>query len=122
MPLRRMVTRPRLGWSGSWVVVLCLAGCAPAAVAPAREGQLSAAREPERMPAPAAVPAFHMATVARPEPATPPSLEPASIAGGSAPKPPIAPPLPRSSPLPSGFYNPMPGGVFAGYRADTGLD
>lgn len=28
----------------------------------------------------------------------------------------------RSSLLPSGFYNPMPGGVFAGYRADTGLD
>lgn len=28
----------------------------------------------------------------------------------------------RSGLLPSGFYNPMPGGVFAGYRADTGLD
>lgn len=28
----------------------------------------------------------------------------------------------RSAPLPSGLYNPMPGGVFAGYRADTGLD
>lgn len=28
----------------------------------------------------------------------------------------------KSSPLPSGFFNPMPGGVFAGYRADTGLD
>jgi murein DD-endopeptidase MepM/ murein hydrolase activator NlpD len=28
----------------------------------------------------------------------------------------------RSSLLPSGFYNPMPGGVFAGYRGDTGLD
>lgn len=28
----------------------------------------------------------------------------------------------KSSLLPSGFYNPMPGGVFAGYKADTGLD
>lgn len=29
---------------------------------------------------------------------------------------------PRSGALPSGFFNPMPGGVVAGYRADTGLD
>jgi len=28
----------------------------------------------------------------------------------------------KSGRLPSGFHNPMPGGVFAGYRADTGLD
>jgi murein DD-endopeptidase MepM/ murein hydrolase activator NlpD len=32
----------------------------------------------------------------------------------------IAPP--RSGRLESGLFNPMPGGVFAGYRADTGLD
>jgi hypothetical protein len=30
--------------------------------------------------------------------------------------------MPRSARLPSGFYNPMPGGVIAGYQADTGLD
>src|SRR5258707_177605 len=30
-----------------------------------------------------------------------------------------AAPLIRSTPLQSGFYNPMPGGVMAGYRADT---
>ncbi len=45
--------------------------------------------------------------------------------------PPVAPPPaepppepvgPRSSALRSGFYNPMPGGVMAGYQADTGLD
>jgi len=30
--------------------------------------------------------------------------------------------VPRSSPLPNGLYNPMPGGVMAGYRGDTGLD
>ncbi|MDI1432885.1 peptidoglycan DD-metalloendopeptidase family protein [Polyangium sorediatum] len=28
----------------------------------------------------------------------------------------------RSSKLPSGLFNPMPEGVIAGYRADTGLD
>lgn len=35
---------------------------------------------------------------------------------------PAAPEKERSALLPSGLYNPMPGGVFAGYRADTGLD
>jgi hypothetical protein len=29
---------------------------------------------------------------------------------------------PRPGKLPSGLWNPMPGGVVAGYRADTGLD
>jgi len=29
---------------------------------------------------------------------------------------------PLSRALPSGFHNPMPGGVMAGYQADTGLD
>ena len=29
---------------------------------------------------------------------------------------------PRSRPLRNGFFNPMPGGVMAGYQADTGLD
>src|SRR5262249_49527494 len=51
--------------------------------------------------------------VARSAPAAPPTLLPA---------PPPAPPKPHSPQLPSGFYNPMPGGVFAGYQADTGLD
>src|SRR5437016_4975487 len=31
-------------------------------------------------------------------------------------------PSARSSELLAGFFNPMPGGVLAGYRADTGLD
>jgi murein DD-endopeptidase MepM/ murein hydrolase activator NlpD len=30
--------------------------------------------------------------------------------------------MPKSAPLPNGMFNPMPGGVMAGYRADTGLD
>jgi len=32
------------------------------------------------------------------------------------------PSLGKSKMLPSGFFNPMPGGVISGYRADTGLD
>jgi murein DD-endopeptidase MepM/ murein hydrolase activator NlpD len=36
--------------------------------------------------------------------------------------PPAAAQHAPSSALPSGFHNPMPGGTFAGYRADTGLD
>src|SRR5579862_6571497 len=31
-------------------------------------------------------------------------------------------PVPRSERLGSGLFDPMPGGVLAGYRADTGLD
>ncbi len=30
--------------------------------------------------------------------------------------------VPRSEPLPNGLHNPMPGGIMAGYRGDTGLD
>jgi hypothetical protein len=48
--------------------------------------------------------------------ASPPHDGPAAI----APLPPA--PKPHSAPLPSGFFNPMPGGVMAGYQADTGLD
>lgn len=43
----------------------------------------------------------------------------------AAPLPPETEPVPigaRTQALPSGFYNPMPGGVMAGYQADTGLD
>ncbi len=38
------------------------------------------------------------------------------------PEAPREPTGPLSRALPSGFYNPMPGGVMAGYQADTGLD
>jgi hypothetical protein len=51
------------------------------------------------------------------EPALPPPAAPPP-----APAPPPEAPKPHSAPLRSGFYNPMPGGVFAGYQADTGLD
>jgi murein DD-endopeptidase MepM/ murein hydrolase activator NlpD len=44
------------------------------------------------------------------------------LAAPSAPSAPPEPEGPRSAPLRSGFYNPMPGGVMAGYQADTGLD
>lgn len=50
-------------------------------------------------------------------PGTPATAAPATASPVAA-----APAAPRSTQLPSGFFNPMPGGVFAGYRADTGLD
>jgi murein DD-endopeptidase MepM/ murein hydrolase activator NlpD len=70
------------------------------------------------------------------EPAPPPPAflapGPEAKAASAAPEPPPAPvvaapivavaPKPHSARLPSGFYNPMPGGVMAGYQADTGLD
>jgi hypothetical protein len=47
-----------------------------------------------------------------------------ALAAALAPAPPPATPAAeaRSERLPSGFWNPMPGGVLAGYAADTGLD
>lgn len=50
--------------------------------------------------------------------ATLPSLDPPA----PAEPPPAWPKTSRSEPILNGFWNPMPGGVLAGYRADTGLD
>jgi murein DD-endopeptidase MepM/ murein hydrolase activator NlpD len=69
-------------------------------------------------------------TIAKPEstPAEAPASEPAPDAPvESAPAPASDPPplslLPLTGPLRSPqFHNPMPGGVFAGYAGDTGLD
>lgn len=95
------------------ILATLLAGCA----APLPAGALSAeppALPPPSLPAPLAAPL--------PTPAPPP-LPPASVPAAPAPLPPAPePPRPRAAQLPSGFYNPMPGGVFAGYQADTGLD
>jgi murein DD-endopeptidase MepM/ murein hydrolase activator NlpD len=55
-----------------------------------------------------------------PKPAEPEAL--AEPPPEPAPPPAKAPPGPISAALPSGFHNPMPGGVMAGYQADTGLD
>jgi murein DD-endopeptidase MepM/ murein hydrolase activator NlpD len=48
-----------------------------------------------------------------------PVIAPVSTEMQLAPPEPVGP---RSRPLRNGFYNPMPGGVMAGYQADTGLD
>ena len=97
----------------STVLLALLAGCA---TAPAPEP-----RAPE--PAPAApvaalppAPPAPVRVVAWP-------IQAPLVAVRVAPPPP-APELPRphSDTLPSGFSNPMPGGVVAGYQADTGLD
>lgn len=63
---------------------------------------------------------------ALPLPAAPVPAAPAPVSAPAAPDPgpppAPAPPKPRSSSIRNGFFNPMPGGVFAGYQADTGLD
>lgn len=57
----------------------------------------------------------------------PPVVQPEARAAATATVSPPDPPTietarPRSTLLRKGFHNPMPGGVFAGYQADTGLD
>src|SRR6201999_2534667 len=55
-------------------------------------------------------------------PAPAPARAPAPEPPPPAPAPPPEPPKPHSAALRSGFFTPRPGGVFAGYQADTGLD
>jgi len=101
MPFR-MQSSPRC--AGLWAMtVLGTATCS------------SALPLPEVPEPPPDVPASH-------PPPPRPAAGPALLGYELSTAPPAEPPIPRSAPLPSGFYNPMPGGVFAGYRADTGLD
>ena len=97
---------PRPMFSVPLIAVLSLPGCAGPPSAP-------------RAPLPPAPPAPSMPPPAR-------AVEPPSPSPVGAPRAPPAPtpppPKARSAQLPSGFYNPMPGGVIAGYQADTGLD
>jgi hypothetical protein len=72
------------------------------------------------MPLPAASPAASPAAPVPPVPPAPPAPAPAAQPA-LAPAPP-EPGKPRSAVLRGGLHNPMPGGVFAGYQADTGLD
>ena len=59
---------------------------------------------------------------ARPDPRAPEDTPDSTTEAIERTAAPAQPARPRSSRLPSGFHNPMPGGVMAGYRADTGLD
>jgi hypothetical protein len=68
----------------------------------------------------AAAPFLFAVVPDRPQP--PPAQGPAPPALTTLLVPAPERPRPRSARLPSGFYNPMPGGVMAGYQADTGLD
>lgn len=59
--------------------------------------------------------------LAAPAPVTLAAPEPAPVVVASSPT--LTPPgTPRSPLLRCGFFDPMPGGVLAGYSADTGLD
>lgn len=103
-----LVPRPLI--SVSLTAALALAGCADAPPAPR-------APPPPPSRAPRAAPAAEPPPAPAADPPPPPPVE-----ARAAPAPPPPPPKPRSARLPSGFYNPMPGGVMAGYQADTGLD
>jgi murein DD-endopeptidase MepM/ murein hydrolase activator NlpD len=81
-------------------------------------------RAPAVAPAPLALGLRFSPILARPAPELLAGPAPAPVpAPAPAPAEPPPEPLgPLSSTLASGFHNPMPGGVMAGYQADTGLD
>jgi hypothetical protein len=106
MGTQEALMRKALAW-----VVLAAAGCASARPQAARE-----AVEPA-VSAPALV---TEAASFGPSPAPPAPV--AELAGSVEPAPPPAPPKPKSGQLRGGLHNPLPGGVVAGYQADTGLD
>jgi hypothetical protein len=95
-----------LVFSGPLIATMAL-GCA--------EPEAPGPRVPVPLPAPI--------ETSPPELPRPPPPPPVALLPTPAPVPPApVPVVPRSALLPSGFYNPMPGGVVAGYQADTGLD
>ncbi|MFT3765259.1 MAG: hypothetical protein QM820_07050 [Minicystis sp.] len=98
-------------------VAMCMVMSGCAGVRP--EGTSAPAVGPVAITAPMPAPA--VSTTPAPVLASP-SLLPLPAPEPPAPLLPPAPPKPHSALLRSGFYNPMPGGVFAGYQADTGLD
>lgn len=107
-----------------FVVLALSAGCAPAPPASSSMAP-RAPRAPIVLtlapPAPVSAPAIE-AAIAPPAPVigVAPARAPATwiISDPS----PAEPEKPRSNRLRSGLFNPLPGGVFAGYQADTGLD
>jgi murein DD-endopeptidase MepM/ murein hydrolase activator NlpD len=106
--------RSTLGWMLSVVALSC--GCAAPAAPP------RAALGPPALFALGL--RFSPSLEASPRAAAPALLAGPTVAPADPPPP---PPLteaagPRSAALRSGFHNPMPGGVMAGYQADTGLD
>ena len=94
---------------GALVSMLSLSACV-AALPPAPAPAESAPREAPAFLAPRAPIAAAPISLAPPEPEPPPLL------------PAPAPKKPLSGKLRGGLHNPLPGGVFAGYQADTGLD
>jgi murein DD-endopeptidase MepM/ murein hydrolase activator NlpD len=92
----------------AWLVALALVGCA-------------ASSSPVVCTVPV-IPEVNVASTT-PEPAAAAPMVAAPVADTLVAPPVVAePPKPHSAQLPSGFFNPMPGGVMAGYQADTGLD
>lgn len=106
----------RLSLAGTLLLVACTAAPAPpAARPPSFSGQARDPGPPD-------------ASLEPPEPAAAPAQPGGLLAAVMPPGERRAPFLeleargPRSGRLPSGWYNPMPGGLLSGYAADTGLD
>ena len=110
----------RFDGAGLGVVALGLAACGGGFGEPSQAPPDMALADEQRLPEPVLQ---HMAKRAQPtielNTNTPTATATATV---PVPAPAPEPEKQRSALLPSGFYNPMPGGVFAGYRADTGLD
>jgi hypothetical protein len=101
----------RAGFSIGVGAAMILVGCA-------LERPSETASGPPLLPPPS----LGLGILPLPSPAAPPGTTPPPQPEEPAPPKPPETPKPRSARLPSGFWNPMPGGVMAGYQADTGLD
>lgn len=131
MKRARQIAGPRaLGMQGRWAFKLLIAanillGCAPQSLQKKPES-LELSRPPSARDLGASIPKddpsnkLNRSNFAALNTSAQHSNSIEMLPGLPEPEPP--PVLYKSSALPSGFFNPMPGGVFAGYRADTGLD
>jgi murein DD-endopeptidase MepM/ murein hydrolase activator NlpD len=100
--------------------LILLAGCSPPTPPPHRPATPNRPTTPHRpgppTPGPVAIPDPPPQRQASPNPAPAPQVVPELVTAID-----IGAPL-RSEALPSGLFNPMPGGIVGGYPADTGLD
>lgn len=113
----------------AFLVAAFASACAPPPAAPPPPlAPRASLRAPASAPAPAPSPPAPPPALADLAPRLAPALAvEAPAAAKSAPDPADAPSPPAllkdlAPRLPNGLFNPMPGGILAGYRADTGLD
>ena len=101
-----------------WLPLALLCGCAIAEPRAAKDPPLPPlSGAPERSMSEPIAPSLSVATASSTDDAPPPAA-PQEEEDDALP----VIDLPRSGAIRNGFYNPMPGGIFAGYAGDTGLD